>query len=211
MTCIRSLLSEGDFVVELLVRGPEASRLGDVLAEACRDVVAHEFALFSQAAVAISERAVERRSTSPAPRTSAAPASSGEASAAAAVSSEWLPVGRDGSSKLAALERARLLGAVAKEKLAGRTSALPRPPPHPTGARDRYYVVLAGYRERAGDAGVFVRWNSGRNAEPGAKGLVCLPGSSAVAPEAVYHGFPTRAEIEVYCAAAEVPAPPYHD
>ena len=114
----------------------------------------------------------------------------------------------DTSTQAAALARASQAGADARRKIDGLVQTVPPTGPHPSGARNRYYVVLEPSLVATQQPGVYVRWNPGARGEEGARNAVCVPGSSEPSEETVFHGFATMGEVDAYCAGAGRPRPP---
>ena len=114
---------------------------------------------------------------------------------------------RDHAGNAANWARARAAGVAAAAKIAGHTAVVPATPQHPQNAKNRYYVVLVGRPEVEHARGVYIRWNSGRRGEVGARAAVYDP-AGTVCEAAVFHGFPTMGEIDAYCAGAGEERPP---
>ena len=93
------------------------------------------------------------------------------------------------------LRRAERAGHLAQQKLAGEIPTVPASPPLP-GLRLRVYAILRA-REGVRSRGVYAGpWY-------GIRSLLCdPPGSAHLAPEAVFHGFPSRREAEAYWRSA---------
>ena len=209
MSCAFVLHTDGEVVVELVVRGPHCEETLALLAEPCRELVADLVGgppAESHAASAAAARELEGDTWEV--LSAVPPLEEPTSSTTPDRHRRHIVPPPPGSSNVAPIIRARAAGLAAAEKVAGRIQAVPASPPHPDGSKNRYYVVLASYAEHEPQRGVYVRWNQGWIGEAGARAAVSVPSSGALTPEAVFHGFPTMREVDANCAAAGVVRPP---
>ena len=199
MACTRRLYQDAGVEVEIIVRGLRAVAIADQLTEPCAGLVER---LLTWPPAAPSALEPELQPTAEEQPTAARADSLAESAQAS------LPGRADTSTQAAALARASQAGADARRKIDGLVQTVPPTGPHPSGARNRYYVVLEPSLVATQQPGVYVRWNPGARGEEGARNAVCVPGRSEPSEETVFHGFATMGEVDAYCAGAGMPRPP---
>ena len=97
----------------------------------------------------------------------------------------------------ARIERAQMAGRSALRKLSGvQRTVTPTPPLE--GLQNRFWVILRASPDALPQQAVCSSWRS-------ARGLVQI--GTELSPEAVFHAFPSLAEVRAYCDGAEVPLP----
>ena len=199
MACTRCLYQDAGVEVEIIVRGLRAVSIADQLTGPCAGLVERLLTRPPAAPSALEPELQPTAEEQPTAARADSPAESAQAS---------VPGRADTSAQAAALARASQAGADARRKIDGLVQTVPPTGPHPSGARNRYYVVLEPSLVATQQPGVYVRWKPGARGEEGARNAVCVPGRSEPSEETVFHGFATMGEVDAYCAGACLPRPP---
>jgi len=236
LSCYTSLLEDGPIKAELRAEGPRAAAyLSFLVAGGFKEKIQRELAkarrLFLAATSACEQRSSEEHPTDDSKdrdkqsNDSWTDVASGAACAAASENASVGDPCADSSQKdatpggsaapaaeappavvpeaagrrvpLERLQRAAEAGRQARLKMDGRKHNVGETPA--LAMVNRFYVVLRGTSAET-PPGLFSRWKD-------AKPLVEGDGARGFSDRAVFHGFPSLAEVESYCGGAGVPVP----